>query len=167
MIPLWSQIITLILAGALLSLLVAAGPDGRNEIGRAPESAVFGRAYCGARKCFSSLRAVGLGAGTRQIGWPEGRRRCHIAIDPAPRVSGAVGGSQVAVSHHLRPRLPRFARCWRDWIWDHSCCGGDQLARAQRTKLKNVLNYRAALDAGRAICFHIWRQRPGASERVS
>src|SRR6266436_5946724 len=36
--------------------LSCSRPDGRNEIGRAPESAVFGRAYCGARKCFSSLR---------------------------------------------------------------------------------------------------------------
>lgn len=30
---------------------------------------------------------------------------------------------------------------------------------------KRQLNDRAALDAGRAICFHIQRYRPGASER--
>jgi len=28
-----------------------------------------------------------------------------------------------------------------------------------------MLNHRAALDAGRAICLHIWRYWPGASER--
>jgi hypothetical protein len=28
-----------------------------------------------------------------------------------------------------------------------------------------VSNYRAALDAGRALCLYSWQRRPGASER--
>jgi len=40
------------------------------------------------------------------------------------------------------------------------------MVRPMKSMRLLAANYRVALDAGRAICFHIGRQWPGVSERV-
>ena len=68
-------------------------------------------------------------------------------------------GQGLVRERSVRPP-PRCAVRVRQWA-----AAGHFPERETKVMVDRAAYYRAALHAGRAICLHVWRHRPGASER--
>ena len=165
MIPLWSQIITLVLASALLSLIVAVilmAAMKWVEHQKVPFSDGFIAALVGA--CLDALVPGAIGCAEecrwRDCVWP------HIANHSPARVPSAVRGNSLAISGPVWTRLCCLARPWCNRARDHGFCRcyGPVTASRLMRRASDMPNQRPGVDAGWALLFAFGHDRPRATQ---